>query len=277
MSAQPSSLSGIRSTAFTQKALNTSATCWFAVVLIGQLFFALYIVAFYYTATINQDIEHFNRVMPAGHIEGDFWGNIMVVGHVLFAAIITVGGLLQLLPLIRRKWPALHRWNGRLYVLTASIMSLSGTYMVITRFDLVAGDSFGKWLLMLNGALILLCAIMAIHRARQKQFIAHREWALRLFILVSGVWLFRVGMMAWLTVHGQAVGFDPVSFSGPFLNVLYVCVYLLPLLLLEGYLRAHASRSARQKTMAAGVILLLTVVLGMGVFGAIMGMWLPRM
>ena len=84
-------------------------------------------------------------------------------------------------------------------------------------------------------------------------------------------------MMAWLTIHGQPVGFDPVSFSGPFLNVLYVCVYLLPLLLLEGYLRAHASRSTRQKTIAASGILLLTVVLGVGVFGAIMGMWLPRM
>ena len=276
MSSQPFSLTANQSTAMAQKALNTSVITWFAVMLMGQLFFALYIVAFYYTATYNQDIEHFNRVMPAGHIEGDLWGNIMVMGHVLFAAIITVGGLLQLVPQLRSKWPALHRWNGRLYVFTAIIMSLSGAFMIISRFDLVAGDAFGKWALMLNGLLILWCAMMAFKQARQRQFAAHRIWALRLFILVSGVWLFRVGMMAWLTVHGQPVGFDPVSFSGPFLNVLYVTVYLLPVLLLEGYIRAQKSRSAQPKIIAASGIFLLTVVLTVGVFGAIVGMWLPR-
>ncbi len=276
MHSQSPALTGIRSTQFSQIALNTATTAWFTVILIGQLFFAFYIVAFYYTATFNQEIELFNQVMSAGHIEGDLWGNIMVVVHVLFAAIITLGGLLQLVPQVRRQWPAIHRWNGRLYVLIACIMSLSGAFMVITRFDLVAGDAFGKLMLMLNGLLILLCAMMAFKRARQRQFAAHRVWALRLFIAVSGVWLFRVGIMAWLTVHGQPVGFDPVSFSGPFLNVLYVTVYLLPLLLLEGYIRAQTSHSAQHKIIAASGILLLTVVLIAGVFAAIMGMWLPR-
>jgi hypothetical protein len=277
MSAQNPTMTGWRSPQLARSALNTSATLWFIITMIGQLFFCLYIVAFYYSATFNLNIDQFNLVMPAGYIEGDFWGNIMVITHVLFAAIITLGGVVQLVPQIRNKWAAFHRWNGRIYVLTATIVSLSGAFMIITRFDLVAGDAFGKWILMLNGALILLCAGMAFKRARQRQFVAHRVWALRLFIVVSGVWLFRIGIMAWLTLHGKPVGFDPVSFSGPFLNVLYVCVYLLPLLLMEGYLQAHASHSARLRIMTASGILLLTGVLALGVFGAIMGMWLPRL
>ncbi len=265
-----------QSPAFAAKVLNVSAKFWFAIVLLGQAVFSFYIVAFYYTATFNANTEQFNEIMAAGYIEGDFWGNIAVIGHVLFAAIITVGGLLQLIPVIRSKIPALHRWNGRVYVLVAVIMSLSGAYMIITRYDQVVGNWFGHSTLMVNGMIILLCAYKAFKYARMRKFAIHREWALRLFVAVSGVWLFRVGMMAWLSFHGKPVGFDPVSFSGPFLTVLYVLVYIMPLVFLEGYLRAYSKGSANQQLATATGVLLLSLVIAFGVFGATMGMWLPR-
>lgn len=264
------------SPAFAATAINRSAKFWFAIVLVGQAIFSFYILAFYYSATINRDIIHFNKVMPAGYIEGDFWGNVAVVGHVLFAAVITMGGLLQLFPIIRSKIPALHKWNGRLYISIAIIMSLSGAFMIITRYDKVAGNWFGHSALMVNGALILLCAFKAFKYARMKQFVVHREWALRLFVAVSGVWLFRVGMMAWLGFHGKPVGFDPVSFSGPFLTALYVLVYIMPLMFLEVYLRVQARGSVNQKLATATGVTLLSLVIMFGVFGATMGMWLPR-
>ncbi|WP_395374528.1 DUF2306 domain-containing protein [Marinicella sp. W31] len=265
-----------RSPSFAGKALNGSAKLWFVTVLVGQAIFSLYIVMFYYTATVANDIERFNKVMPAGYIEGDFWGNIAVMGHVLFAAIITVGGLLQLLPIIRNKIPALHRWNGRLYISTAMIMSLSGAFMIITRFDKVAGDWFGHTAIMINGTIIMVCAVMAFKFARQKKFVQHRIWALRLFVAVSGVWMFRVGMMAWLSIHGKPVGFDPISFSGPFLAALQTLVFVLPLLFLEVYIRAQARGSVLQKLMATIGVLLISLIMMGGIFGATMGLWLPR-
>lgn len=265
-----------RSPAFAGKAIDGSAKFWFAAVVVGQAIFSFYIVAFYYTATFTNDIERFSKVMPAGYIEGDFWGNVAVVGHVLFAAIITMGGLMQLLPIIRRKIPALHRWNGRLYILTASIMSLSGALMIITRYDKVIGGWFGHTTLMINGAIILTCAAMAFKFARQRKFAQHRIWALRLFLAVSGVWMFRVGMMAWLMLHGKPVGFDPVSFSGPFLTALFTLVYIAPLFILEVYLRVQATGSVNQKLATATGVLLLSLVMVGGIFSATTGMWLPR-
>ncbi|GHF30979.1 membrane protein [Kordiimonas sediminis] len=267
---------GFVSPVFARKAIENSAKFWFMTVLGGQLIFSYYIIAFYYKAVALWDIERFNKVMPAGYIEGDVGGNISVVAHVIFAAIITVGGLLQLIPMIRSKLPALHRWNGRLYILTAMIMSLSGAYMILTRYDKVAGDFFGQVTLMLNGVIIVTCAVMAFKYARVKKFAKHREWALRLFVAVSGVWMFRVGLMAWLMIHGRPVGFDPATFSGPFLTVLFTAVYVLPLFFLEIYLRAQARGTAAQKLFTATGIFALSLLMAAGIFSATMGMWLPR-
>jgi len=166
-----------RSAPLGQKMLAGSAKFWFATVLVGQAIFSYYIVMLYYLATFRQDLERFNTVMPGGHIEGDLGGNIAVVIHVLLAAIITVGGLMQLIPIIRSKWPSIHRWNGRLYVTTAMLMSLSGMFMVLTRSDKVVGGLIGHIAIMINGTLIVVCAIMAFKYARHKQFAQHRGWA----------------------------------------------------------------------------------------------------
>ena len=259
-----------------QKALNGSAKFWFSTVVVGQAIFSYYIVMFYYRATIDQDIERFNQIMPAGYIEGDFFGNVAVVTHVLFAAIITVGGLMQLIPIIRSKWPAIHRWNGRLYVITALILSISGMFMVITRYEKIVGGLIGHVSIMINGAIIVLCAVKAFNFARKRKIAQHRIWALRLFLAASGVWMFRVGLMAWLSIHGKPVGFDPVSFSGPFLTTLYILVYVLPLFILEVYLRSQKSRSAPKKLLTACMVILISFIIMLGVFGATMGMWLPR-
>ena len=276
MSLQSFTTAGWRSPSFANKGINLAAKCWFFMVLLGQAAFSMYIVAFYYRAAFGADFLSFNQIMPAGYIEGDTWGNFAVIGHVVFAALITVGGLMQLVPAIRNHFPALHRWNGRLYIVIAGVMSLSGGFMILTRSELVAGDSFGHTALMINGLIILVCATMAFKFARERKFVPHRIWALRLFIAVSGVWMFRVGMMAWLSFHGQPVGFDPVSFSGPFLTVLNITTYIIPLLLLEVYLQAHARGSATQKLITAGGLFLLTLVMLGGVVAAIFGMWLPR-
>ena len=259
-----------------KKLLDLSAKFWFATLLVGQALFSYYIVMLYYMATLNQDIEQFNQVMPGGHIQGDFWGNVAVVIHVLFAAIITVGGLMQLIPFIRSKWPAIHRWNGRLYVMTALIMSLSGMFMVLTRYEKIVGGLIGHIAIMVNGAIIIVCAVKAFKYARMRKFALHRIWALRLFLAASGVWMFRVGMMAWLSIHGKPVGFDPVSFSGPFLTSLYVTVYILPLFFLEIYLRSQRSRSVPKLFMTATMVTIISFIFILGVFSATMGMWLPR-
>jgi hypothetical protein len=126
----------------------------------------------------------------------------------------------------------------------------------------------------LNALLILWFAAMALTTARARQFAEHRRWALRLYLVVAGVWFFRVGLMAWLLVWRAPVGFDGKTFTGPLLTGLAFGQTLVPLAVLELYLRSKTPGAQRG---LAVVLAMLTVVTAVGIVGATMGMWLPRM
>lgn len=260
--------------ASAEKTLNAAAKFWFSITLAGQVIFSYYIIAFYYTAIFTGDTERFNSIMPDGLISGDLWGNIAVTSHVFMAAIITFGGTMQLIPWLREKAGSFHRWNGRLYVSTALLMSLSGTFMVITRGAI--GDTFASVSILINGFIIMLCAVLAFKYALERKFAIHRRWALRLFVSVSAAWFFRIGLMFWLVVHGEPVGFDPKTFTGPFLTALQIAVYFLPLAIMEIYLTTQDKGTASTRFSVAIGIFILSGAMALGIFGATMGMWLPR-
>lgn len=256
--------------------LRASAVFWFVIVAFGQLMFAAYVAGFYGRATASGHPELWNKVMPHGYVVGDTFFNLVLGLHLTFAFVITVGGLLQLVPAIRRTAPAFHRWTGRTYLFSAALMAAGGFVMVWGRG--AVGDLWQHVAISLNALLILACAAIAWRHARARRIDLHRRWALRLFLCVSGVWFFRVGLMFWIVVNKGAVGFDPKSFSGPFLTVLAFAVYVfVPLAVLELYLRAQQNRIARaQYAMAAGLTVL-SLMMATGVAAAAAIMWLPRL
>jgi uncharacterized membrane protein len=256
-------------------ALTASARLWFGAAVAGQLLFAVYVLVFYGGAVANGNLALWNKVLPRGYVPGDTLGNLAVGAHMLMAVIITLAGALQLVPQLRVRAPRFHRWNGRVYVLLAVIASLIGLYMVWVRGSL---GSFTQHLaISLNAVLIMLCAFMAVRHARARDLGAHRRWALRLFLVVSGVWFFRVGLTFWILVNKGPVGFDPVTFQGPFLVLLTFAQTLVPLAVLQLYLRAQRHASAALRLATAAGIAALTVAMGVGIFAAALMLWLPHM
>ncbi len=274
----PSPRSAMRSgwpAAIAGRALDAAAVFWFVVVVLGQLIFVVYIAGFYGRAALRGDFEAWNKVLPHGYVPGDTFGNLVLGVHLAFAIVITLGGALQLTPAIRRIAPRFHRWNGRVYLFSAVLMSVGGFVMGLTRKTV--GGLSQHIAIDINAALILVFAALALHHAMARRFDAHRRWALRLFLAVSGVWFFRVGLMAWLLANQGPVGFDPVTFSGPFLSVLAFAQYLLPLAVLELYFRARASTAAGPRLAMAAGLSLLTLVIAAGIVGASLMMWLPHL
>lgn len=257
--------------------LHRVTLAWLAAVLGGQAVFAAYVVLFYGRAALDGQPERWNQVLPRGWVAGQPLDNTVLAAHLLFTVAILAGGALQLWPMVRRRWPAIHRWNGRAYLLSAAVLALGGLWMVWGRGG-AAGDLSQHLAISANALLILGCGAMAWRRARERRFDAHRRWALRLFVCVCGVWFFRVGLMAWLGVWRAPVGFDPETFSGPFLTALAWGVYaVLPLAVLEAVLRTRQSGSAGvQNGMAVGLALL-TLLMVFGTVIASLGMWGPRM
>lgn len=132
--AQPNPvLSGFGAAERAQHFLRRAAIGWVMVALFGQLLFSLYVTLVYGGAVVTGDTERWNHVMPRGYVPGDTAGNAALMSHVLIAVLIMLGGGLQLLPAIRRRLPALHRWVGRVYMISVMLASLAGLYLTWTR------------------------------------------------------------------------------------------------------------------------------------------------
>lgn len=256
-------------------ALKGAARLWFLVAVIGQWIFVYYIVVYFGGLTLNDGVDGLkNSHLPNGFVLGDTIGNFAVAGHLMLAAIIIGFGPLQLIPGLRNRAPTFHHWNGRIYITAVCSTSIVGLYMVWTRgtvggLDMHLGIS-------LNAVLILVFAAMTLRYAIARKIHIHRQWALRLFMVVSGVWFFRIGFMLWMLLTG-GIGIDMKSFTGPFLTFIAFADYLLPLAILEIYLRTKDRAGAQGRLAMAAGLVVLTGFMGIGIFAAATGMWLPRL
>ncbi len=283
------SASAIRSSEIAKVALQRAAMFWFVTAVVGQWIFAYYTVVFYGGSAVRGDVEAVNKNLIHGIIPGDHIGNLMVITHLVLAAIITFGGPLQIIlgavltdarrfkrvPNIRATTALVHRFNGRIYMMTALLISVGGLHMIWTRGTI--GGLAQHIAISLNAILIIVFAVISLRYAIKGKIQKHKQWALRLFLAVSGVWFFRVGLMLWMSIHQRPVGYDPATFTGPFLYFLAFAQYLLPLFVLEVYFRIKDRGNALGRFAMAITITLLTIAMGVGIYGAFTGMWLPKM
>jgi hypothetical protein len=264
---------GVKLDSIADNALKAAARLWFVVAVGGQLMLAAYLAWFYGRTRLQGQVVAWNRVLSRGHVQGDSAGNLTFTVHLLAALLLIVGGAVQLIPQLRARFPLFHRVSGAVYLLTAFAVSLTGLYLTWIRGTIgdVAQHVGGS----LNAVLIMLCAVLALRSALGRRFAAHRRWVLRLFMVVSGAWFYRVGLFFWLLLNRGPAGFDTRTFQGPALTFLAFANSLVPLAVLELYLRAQTPSGAPHRLAVAAVLFLLTVAMGIGIFGATIGMWLP--
>lgn len=253
-------------------ALKAAARLWFAVVVAGQLIFAFTVASFYSLTALRGDYHKWN--FTNGYVAGFSMGNAAVIMHVASAVIIMLAGAVQLAPQIRNRFPVFHRWNGRIYMLTAVTLSVAGVYM--TWFRGSVGDLSVHVGSTLNAILIWLCGGMALRYALARDFKTHRRWALRFFLVVSASWFFRIGFFLSLLIFKGPFGFDPTMFRGPFLTFMTFAQYLIPLAVLEIYLRAQDRPGALRRMATAGMLFVLTLVMVAGLFAVGIAQWVPQ-
>ncbi len=257
--------------AMAGRALNAAATFWFTVAVIGQTMFLFYILRFYGPSTLtgNFQVWRLNKMLIRGYVPGDAVGNLAFAGHVLMAAVITFGGTVQLIPHIRDRAPAVHRWVGRAFLTTAMGASVLGLYMTWARHT---GGPIGSTAISLDAVLILAFSSLAWRKALDRDFASHRRWAMRALLVANGVWFLRVGVAPFALV---ATAIGRADLIDPFFLVWNFGAYLLPLAVLELYFRAKASGGPGGQLAMAGGLASLTVLMGVGIAGAWMGFFAP--
>lgn len=261
--------------ALSRQAAGLAVRLWFSIAAVGHWIFLAYILAVFYPPIAQHGLQGLEGLhLPSGFVAGDTLGNLASIAHVLLAAIIIGGGPLQLIPTVRSRVPTFHRWLGRSYLLAAISTAIGGLYMTWTRSPI--GDVISKLGISGDAVLIIVFAVLTVRHAMARRFAEHRRWALRLFLVASAVWFFRVGLMGWMTLTG-GVGIDMETFTGPFLYTLGFAQYLLPLAMLEWYFCCQRQATPGVKLAFAGTLVVMTGFMTLGIFAATMGMWLPRM
>jgi Predicted membrane protein (DUF2306) len=255
-------------------ALRRAAQACYAAIALGQIAFIAFLLAYYYPRTLSGDFARWNdKPLIDGHIAGDSTGNAMFAVHVLLAAVITLGGLMQLIPAIRSRWPWLHRWTGRLFIAVALLLALGGFWLTWVRGTHLTLP--GAWGVTLNGLLIVGAAAIALREAMARRIVSHRRWAMRLFILASGVWFMRIFYMAWgIASGGAGIG---KAMDGPADLVIAFGNSLIPLAMLELYLFAETRGTPALRRAVAGLLWLSSLIILGGSAGAWLLMWQPHL
>jgi len=220
--------------------------------------FGLYILAFYVRNAVDGTPGAWNHALPHLYDPSRPAGNIGIGLHFVTGAMLLVMGPLQLMGGVRRAWPGFHRWVGRVYIGASMLAGLGGLIFIAVQGTIggpVMSLGFG-----LYGALMVVAAAQTIRHAMARRFETHRAWAIRLFALTIGSWLFRMDYGLWLKL-ADAAG-HAHDFRGPFDRIMVFFFYVPNLLLAEiiirgGRLRGKAAQAFGVATLGAVVALLL--------------------
>ncbi|MCO7188900.1 MULTISPECIES: DUF2306 domain-containing protein [unclassified Pseudoalteromonas] len=255
-------------------ALQGSLKTWIVIALLGQWAFAIYILSLYALPLLIGAAEQADKVSPTqGFDSTGSFNSFMFFGHIIPAAFMAISGIFQLSPGVRKNYPRFHRYNGRMFLFFGLCGALTGLYLswgVGIRLS-----DIGALGVTLNGLLIPVFILLAWRSAVNKQFAAHQRWAVHSFILVNGVWAFRLFLMGWYVIN-QGPNGNTRNLDGPADITLSFLCYLLPMFIAELYFWAKKRRTDTAKWLATGAISIAVVITLIGVGAATMMMWSPR-
>jgi uncharacterized membrane protein len=122
---------------------------------------------------------------PAAALDAGFARHMaLTLIHILPGGLFLVLAPLQFMPSIRQKHLQLHRWMGRILVVTGLIV---GVTALVMSFTMNIGGPNETAATTLFAIVFLYCLIRAFRHIRRKEVERHREWMIRAFGVGLGV------------------------------------------------------------------------------------------
>lgn len=160
--------------------------------------------------------------------------------HMILGAMVTFWAPIQLLSGWSGKYLRWHRLLGYIFSILVVITSLAGLGFIIIRGT--SGGSVMDAGFGLYGVLMLLAVVETVRSVRKKELPRHRRWALRLAVLATASWFYRIIYGYWFWLHEMGV-LHLQTYENAFHDFMNFGFYLPALLLLEIYF--YSQRSGR--------------------------------
>ena len=254
------------------KALRWSSLLLTTTVWVSACLFGLYILAFYASALYEGNMARWNNVLPRLYESSTTTATTGIGLHFAMGGIILVLGSIQLIDAIRVRFPAVHRWIGRAYVVACLLAAVGGLIFIAVKGTIggpVMNAGFAGY-----GVLMFVSAIATYRSARVGNLRQHRLWALRLYALAIGSWLYRMDYGFWFALT-DALGHTK-TFTGPFDRIMAFFFYVPNLLVVEAFVRAGDYKlSPGLRLVASFVLLSATAFLILGTYYFTQYYWGP--
>lgn len=249
--ALPAAASRLEKTA--ARALRWASVLLVITVWVSAGLFGLYILAAYAAALYGGDLEHWNKTLPGLYQPGARTATTGIGLHFATGGIILLLGSIQLLDAVRVRYSAVHRWVGRVYVGASLLAAVGGVTFILVKGTIggpVMDIGFG-----LYGVLMFVAGVETYRHARAGRLSQHRAWALRLYALAIGSWLYRMDYGFWIML-ADGLGHTK-TFTGPFDRIMAFFFYLPNLLLVQVFIRARPYRVVPVLHFLAALVLVL--------------------
>lgn len=138
--------------------------------------------------------------------------------HVIPSFVFMLLLLLQLSGRLRQRYPQLHRWNGRLFVLLGFLIGCTGLILgIIMPF----GGTVETLAVIIMGVAFLLALFMGLQRIRQGRITEHRYWMLHMIALGISPLTMRLllGVAMYTTDFSGVQLFGPSMFLAMAINL----------------------------------------------------------
>lgn len=254
------------------KSLRWSLAAVVAVSWISAAIFGAYILAFYGGTLRAGAPETWNSTLPRLYEATTPAATLAIGVHFAMGGVLLLLGPIQLIARVRDAHPAVHRWIGRLYATAAALAGAGGVTFILAKGTIGGAPmdlGFGIY-----GALVVVAALATFGFGWLRRLEPHRAWAIRLYALAIGSWLYRMDYGLWAVI-AQLAGHTRY-FRGWFDVVMAFWFYVPNLVVAELAIRARREpwRPALRHTAVVALVVAALFLAVATVFFTLMG-WGP--
>ena len=255
---------------FNQSKRMLIIVCWTSAIIFG-----VYILGFYLASYLMGNLENWNLGTLPGLYDSQNTKSTFGMGlHFAAGGLILVLGCIQLLQSVRINYPAWHRWIGRIYVVSCLATAIGGIFFILFK-GTVGGLSmdigFGFY-----GVLMFISAILTWKHAANRNIELHRAWALRLFILAIGSWLYRIET-GLARIFLGSLGHTK-DFQGTTDMIMNFFFYVPNLILLEIYLKCKWTiKQNATYVLLIIIIWICTFLVAFATYFLLFKKWIPNL
>ncbi len=236
---------------WTVAALRWSAITLVGAVWISSAIFGVYILIFFGGALPANSLTDWNVSLPKLYEPHTPTASVGIGAHFAAGAILLLLGPIQLIGEVRTKAPAVHRWIGRIYAFAAFAAGVGGLTFIFAK------GTVGGWPMNIGfsmyGALMVVAAVQTVRYAMARRLDVHRAWAIRLFTLAVGSWLYRMCYGFWFLFAGETGHTE--DFRGWFDYIMDFAFFIPPLIVAELFIRARRGQANTAGRVSAAAAL----------------------